>query len=167
MMAYPGGWIMARPSRGLDHVERVEASEETRRRLRILLETISGQTSVEEAARRLKLSPSRVHALREQMLQGAAHALEPAPRAVEQQPARAVVDDRPATEAAPRKFSFLQRMTGAHRRESEATARPAAEEPRRAPRLDHVDGGATSRQQPADEENDLLEIPAFLRRQAN
>lgn len=80
MMGHPGGWIMARPSRGLDHVERVEASEETRRRLRILLETISGQTSVEEAARRLKLSPSRVHALREQMLQGAAHALEPAPR---------------------------------------------------------------------------------------
>ncbi|WP_449220881.1 cell division protein FtsZ [Tistrella mobilis] len=94
-------------------------------------------------------------------------ALEPAPRAVEQQPARAVVDDRPATEAAPRKFSFLQRMTGAHRRESEATARPAPEEPRRAPRLDHVDGGAPVRQQPADEENDLLEIPAFLRRQAN
>ena len=80
MMAYPGGWIMARPSRGLDHVERVAASDETRRRLRILLETISGQTSVEEAARRLKLSPSRVHALREQMLQGAAEALEPAPR---------------------------------------------------------------------------------------
>ncbi|WP_298642044.1 cell division protein FtsZ [uncultured Tistrella sp.] len=124
-------------------------------------EVEDGSFIAPEPVRAPERQPTRIEAAEEPL------ALEPAPRAVEQQPARAVVDDRPATEAAPRKFSFLQRMTGAHRRESEATARPAAEEPRRAPRLDHVDGGATARQQPADEENDLLEIPAFLRRQAN
>ncbi|MFD0389933.1 hypothetical protein ACFQ4K_22500 [Tistrella bauzanensis] len=56
-------------------------------------------------------------------------------------------------------------MTGGHRREADVPARPADEQPRRTPRLDHVEGSAAPRA--AEEETDLLEIPAFLRRQAN
>ncbi|MEN2978804.1 cell division protein FtsZ [Tistrella bauzanensis] len=89
----------------------------------------------------------------------------PAAARVTEPASRSVVDDRPATEAAPRKLSFLQRMTGGHRREADVPPRPADEQPRRTPRLDHVEGSAAPRA--AEEETDLLEIPAFLRRQAN
>ena len=68
---------MSRPGKGAEHVESLEGDRETKARLRAVLETIAGDLSVEEACRRLSLSPARFHELREEALLGALRALEP------------------------------------------------------------------------------------------
>ncbi len=66
-----------RPPRGAEHAERVAASAETKSRLKTILQTLSGEKSVEEACRELEVTETHFHRLREKALAGAAAALEP------------------------------------------------------------------------------------------
>lgn len=80
---------MSRPGKGLEHVEALTGDEVSKARLKAILSTLSGASSVEAACERLHLSPSRFHALREAALCGALEALSPAPAG---RPARAGPD---------------------------------------------------------------------------
>jgi transposase-like protein len=68
-----------RPGRGVEHVERVDSSEPTKQRLRLILQTLSGELSVSAASEMLGVSEPHFHRLRERALTGAAEALEPRP----------------------------------------------------------------------------------------
>lgn len=71
-----------RPGRGVEHVERVESSEEAKQRLKLILQTLSGEVSVTDACTQLDVSEPHFHRLRERALTGAAEALEPRPAAM-------------------------------------------------------------------------------------
>jgi len=58
-------------------VESLEGTIREKERLRAILETLSGDMTIEEACQILGLRPSRIHELRQQALQGALEALAP------------------------------------------------------------------------------------------
>jgi hypothetical protein len=60
-------------------VDRLEGSEVAKKRLRIILETISGKRSVLQARQLLRLSETRFHEIREEALRAALEALSPSP----------------------------------------------------------------------------------------
>ena len=60
-------------------MNRLDASEHARQRVRLVLGTIAGTTSVVDAALALHVSESAFHKIREQILQGALGAAEPKP----------------------------------------------------------------------------------------
>jgi hypothetical protein len=68
-----------RPPQGVNHVDRLEGPEELKRRLRVILETLTGECSIPEACERLGVSESRLHDLRREALEGALGALMPRP----------------------------------------------------------------------------------------
>ena len=68
-----------RPSRGLGHVDHLSGPSESKRRLRVVLETLSGQRTVGEACELLGVNESRFHQLRQTALEGALTALAPRP----------------------------------------------------------------------------------------
>jgi hypothetical protein len=70
---------MSRPGKGVEHVESLAGDDAAKARLRAVLQTIAGDLAVEEACRRLSISPARFHELREEALKGALRALEPKP----------------------------------------------------------------------------------------
>lgn len=64
-----------RPPAGLDHVDMLSGDDATKERLRVLLATLLGPVTIDEAGAMLGVGPSRVHALRQRALQGALTAL--------------------------------------------------------------------------------------------
>ena len=70
---------MSRPPEGVGHVDRLDGPEDLKRRLRVLLETLSGRVSVAQACEELGVSESRLHELRREALEGALGALMPKP----------------------------------------------------------------------------------------
>lgn len=66
-----------RPPEGPKHVDRLDGDDEAKRRLRIVLETLSGERSVEEACAELGVSASRFHEMRREALQAALDGLAP------------------------------------------------------------------------------------------
>jgi hypothetical protein len=70
---------MSGKSKGVEHVEGLEGSEASRRRLRLVLETIAGERTVESACVDLGISAARFAEIRKEALAGALHALEPKP----------------------------------------------------------------------------------------
>jgi hypothetical protein len=76
------GGVMAggRPPKGPKIVDRFEASKEAKDRLKIILETITGETSVLEARERLGVSDTRFYQLRDEVLKAGLSRMEPAPR---------------------------------------------------------------------------------------
>lgn len=66
-----------RPPRGSAHVDSLDGPDELKRRLRVLLDTISGACTIDEACRMLDVSAARLHELRHQALAGALEALRP------------------------------------------------------------------------------------------
>jgi transposase-like protein len=72
------GEAMARPPDGLKHVDRLSGPETVKHRLRVILETLSGERSVAEACEELGVSEARFHTLRRQALEGALSSLKPA-----------------------------------------------------------------------------------------
>lgn len=68
---------MSRPGLGVGHVETLEGTELARRRLRRVLETLSGESSVEEACQDLGISAARFAEIRKEALGAALGALEP------------------------------------------------------------------------------------------
>jgi hypothetical protein len=82
-----------RRTTGVRLVERLTASAEAKRRLCLILETLSGQKTVTDAGQVLGISRRRFHALRADFLRSALPMLEP--RAVGR-PGREQMDDRSA-----------------------------------------------------------------------
>ena len=66
-----------RPPVGVGHVDRLEGPDEVKERLRVLLATITGEMTIEEASAALGVGPSRVHEMRREALQGALAGLTP------------------------------------------------------------------------------------------
>ena len=66
-----------RPPKGPHHVDHLEGTDADKLRLRIVLETISGDRSVEQACEELGVSASRFHELRREALQAALDGLAP------------------------------------------------------------------------------------------
>jgi len=62
---------------GPNHVDHLEGADADKHRLRIVLETISGERSVEHACEELGVSASRFHELRREALQAALDGLAP------------------------------------------------------------------------------------------
>jgi transposase-like protein len=60
-------------------VERLDGSELAKRKLRVVLETISGGKTVEEACQELAIGTTAFHELRAKVLEGAIELLEPKP----------------------------------------------------------------------------------------
>lgn len=74
-----GDITMSRPPLGPALVDRLSGSDAARQRTRLMLETISGVTSVEAAAEQLGISTQRFHDLRDELLQSTIAAAEPKP----------------------------------------------------------------------------------------
>lgn len=66
-----------RPNKGIGHVDKLDADESTKERIRAILQTISGDVSVKDAAERLGIGVSRFHELRDSFLEGGASGLAP------------------------------------------------------------------------------------------
>jgi hypothetical protein len=62
---------MARPPDGLKHVDRLPGTESSKRRLRVILETLIDRRSIESACEELGIGAARLHQLRHQLLVGA------------------------------------------------------------------------------------------------
>lgn len=68
-----------RPPLGTEHVHKLDGDAETKERLRVILETLSGELSAAEACEQLGIGPSQLARLRERALAGALAALAPRP----------------------------------------------------------------------------------------
>lgn len=68
---------MARPPKGVDHVDKLDGSEEAKRRVKAILETISGEKTIAQACEALGIGEARFHELRARVLAGAVVMAEP------------------------------------------------------------------------------------------
>lgn len=68
---------MSRPGLGLGHVESLEGTELARQRLLRVLETLTGESTLEAACADLGISPARFAQIRKEALAAALTALEP------------------------------------------------------------------------------------------
>lgn len=59
---------MARPTTGPSLIDGLEGTSNAKLRARLVVETLAGTVSVEEAARQLQISPQRFHVLRQELL---------------------------------------------------------------------------------------------------
>lgn len=66
-----------RPPAGLGHVDQLDGSEESKLRLRTILETLSGECTIAEACARLGVGEARFHQLRQAALESALGGLAP------------------------------------------------------------------------------------------
>jgi len=70
---------MGRPPLGPEIVDRIEGSEEARRRARVLLEVMTGERSVDSACDALGIQTTRFEDIRKEAFGGLVAALEPKP----------------------------------------------------------------------------------------
>ena len=77
-----------RPPLGPGLVDALQAGEESKRRLKLILETLSGTVTIPEACEQLGLSEPAFHKLRAQWLSGAVELLAPRPPGRPAQPER-------------------------------------------------------------------------------
>lgn len=66
-----------RPPLGAGHVDGLDGSESSKERLRLILETLSGELTIAQACDQLGIGETRYHKLRREALSGALDALEP------------------------------------------------------------------------------------------
>jgi hypothetical protein len=69
-----------RPAKGPKLVEGLDGSESAKKRLEVILETVAGKRTVEDACKILGIRRSAFHKIRNQILQTALTDLEPKPR---------------------------------------------------------------------------------------
>lgn len=69
-----------RPPKGSKLIDNVEGSEEAKHRAEVILETITGETSVLKACEILGISETRFYQIRDMALKGAVSSLEPGTR---------------------------------------------------------------------------------------
>lgn len=66
-----------RPPKGLGHIDGLSGDAESKRRLRVVLQTLTGERTIEQACGELGVSEPRFHELRQRALEGAVGALLP------------------------------------------------------------------------------------------
>lgn len=66
-----------RPPLRAEHVERLEGPALSKQRLALILRTLAGELTVDEACAKMGVSPAQFHRLRERALEGALAALAP------------------------------------------------------------------------------------------
>ena len=113
---------MGRPPSGPGLAERLDGPEESKRRLKTILETISGDLTVDAAARELGIGAARFHELRREVLQGALAAL--APRPMGRPPIEKPVEDPRVAELEEQVEDLKDRLEVAQVREQLARAMP-------------------------------------------
>jgi len=79
---------------GPDYVAKLDGSQEARRRLQVILQTLAGRSRVQQACAELGIGVARFHALRLEALQGAVEQLELRPAAPPADPRIAVLEAR-------------------------------------------------------------------------
>ena len=70
---------MARPNKGVNHVDEIQGTRESKRRAKLILETISGTLSVKEACERLGIRTTQFANLRRLFLRYGIEGLQPRP----------------------------------------------------------------------------------------
>lgn len=78
---------LGRPPLGAELVNQIDGSDQAKRKLRVILQTLAGEKTVPEACEELGVNRSRFHALRQEFLLDAVASLEPRNRG---RPARQV-----------------------------------------------------------------------------
>ena len=68
---------LGRPPKGPELVDELEGSDQAKRKLRIILETISDEKTIPQACAELGIQRSRFHAMRKMFLLDAVNSLEP------------------------------------------------------------------------------------------
>jgi transposase-like protein len=112
-----------RPPKGSALVDGLDGSEHARERLRLILDSLAGKVSVEEACRQLDISEARFHSMRNEVLQAGLGRLEPAPAG---RPPQKVEADAAALAALKEENRRLRiDLQAAHIREELAVAMPA------------------------------------------
>ena len=66
-----------RPPKGAQQVDHLSGSIDAKARLRVIMETVSGQKNIREACRELGVEKSRFYKMRDKALAGALESLEP------------------------------------------------------------------------------------------
>jgi hypothetical protein len=95
---------------------------ETKRRLKVILQTMRGELRLSEACAMLGVSPQRFHQLREEAMQGALAALEPRPAG---RPARSQAESAQQVEQLQKKLADAQvELRAAQAREEIALVAP-------------------------------------------
>jgi hypothetical protein len=69
--------VMGRPNKGIGHVDNCDGAAMAKRRLKLILQTIDGELSVQDACKKLRIQRPRFAELRAEALQAAVEALEP------------------------------------------------------------------------------------------
>ena len=69
--------MAGRPPEGPRIADRIDGPDEAKRRLKAILETISGERTIDDAAKEIGVGAARFHELRMEALRGAVAALEP------------------------------------------------------------------------------------------
>ena len=69
--------VMGRPNKGVEHVDKVDASRHQKERLKAILRTMFGEVPVQDACAQLGIGRARFQMLRDDCLQAAADALTP------------------------------------------------------------------------------------------
>lgn len=83
---------MARPNKGVNHVDEIQGSKESKRRAKLILKTITGEMSVKEACEELGVGPTQFANLRTQFLRFGTEGLGPKPAG--RRPRARVVSER-------------------------------------------------------------------------
>jgi transposase-like protein len=111
-----------RPAMGPELVSGLEGSESAKKRLRVILETLTDHKGVEEACAELSIGRSAFNKIRERVLQGALEDLEPKPPG---RPAQEISPEQSRLEQLERDIEQLQRsLQIAHVREELLLAMP-------------------------------------------
>lgn len=78
---------------GAGHVHKFQASEQAKTRLELILQTLSGEKTIEDACLALSISEAAFHKLRDQTLAAALANLEPKPKGRPRKPAPTAPDE--------------------------------------------------------------------------
>jgi len=119
-----------RPPKGSSLVDGLDGSEHARERLRLILDSLAGKVSVEDACRRLDISEARFHEMRNEVLQAALHRLEPGPMG--RPPAPAEAEGSAAVSLREEVRQLKKALVTSQLREELAIAMPAHFNPKKA-----------------------------------
>jgi len=122
-----------RPNKGFAHLDSSDGTAEQKRRVELILATITGDLGVDQACKQLGISPSRFAVLRTEVLQGALDAIAPGKPG---RPAKVQSIDPEEHERLLREKRDLEiEARAAEVREAIALVMPELLDPRRARRL--------------------------------
>jgi hypothetical protein len=72
--------MRGRHAAGPEYVDKLDGNAEEKKRLKVIMQTMTGELSFAEGCRTLGVCPQRLHQLRQEAMQGALAALAPRPK---------------------------------------------------------------------------------------